>query len=100
MSQPRRPKRTRHTLPVKLEGLGVAVGVDVSRQGFRLEISSPLPIGSEVRGVVLHEALTLPFTGRVAWCEASPMASLWHSVGVRFDHVSDGLRAYLGANVY
>lgn len=100
MARPRRPQRVRHTLPVKLEGLGVALGVDVSREGFRLEVSSPLPVGSRVSGVVLHDALRLPFSGRVTWCEASPMASVWHSVGVQFEHVSDALRAFLGANVY
>ena len=100
MSVPR-AKRVLYTFPISLQGRAVALSTDVSKEGFCLESSTYLAPGAEVKGVVRHGTLKLPFTGRVAWAQAGdPRASTWHKVGVRFEHVSVGLKALLGVKVH
>ncbi len=73
-----------------------ALSSDVSDSGFCLETPNPLQEGAPLDGYVLHGNKELKWRGEVAWVQlGSPMASMWHRVGVRFTWVSPGLRALL-----
>ncbi|MCC7111506.1 MAG: PilZ domain-containing protein [Deltaproteobacteria bacterium] len=73
-----------------------ALTTDISDQGFCLEAPHVLAAGSPIDGYVLHGDRELDFRGEVSWSErASPQASMWSRMGVRFSWVSPGLRALL-----
>lgn len=73
-----------------------ALSADISDHGFCLEVMRPPEKGAEIDGFVLHGDHELTFKGKVAWVEvASPQASHWSRIGVRFTFLSPGLRALL-----
>lgn len=92
----RRDVRSPVRLPVSIGGRQAALSADVSPGGFQLETTQLLPQGATVEGYVLHGDKELRWTGVVAWARAgNPMTSTWHLLGVRFTHVSAGLRALI-----
>lgn len=83
-------------LPVSIGRRAAALSADVSRDGFCLESPTLFTAGAELTGYVLHGDKELTWTGEVMWAQAgNPMLSTWHRMGVRFTHVSTGLRALL-----
>lgn len=96
MKTPRSDSRAVVRLPISIGRKQAALSADLSHGGFRLETPQLLAPGTVIDGYVLHGNKELPWRGEVAWAKpGNPMASVWHEVGVRFTHVSPGLRALI-----
>jgi hypothetical protein len=96
MKTPRSDSRAVVRLPISIGRKQAALSADLSHGGFRLETPQLLAPGQLVEGYVLHGNKELAWKGQVAWARpGNPMASVWHEVGVRFTHVSTGLRALI-----
>jgi hypothetical protein len=92
----RQQSRVALRLPVSIGGTQAAITTDLSVSGFQLETTALLREGTAVEGYVLHGEKELQWKGVVAWTRrGNPMASLWHSMGIRLTHVSTGLRALI-----
>lgn len=93
---PRSDSRAAVRLPISIGRRQAALSADLSHGGFRLETPQLLAPGTPLEGYVLHGNKELAWKGLVAWAKpGNPMASVWHEVGVRFTHVSTGLRALI-----
>jgi hypothetical protein len=82
-------------LPVSLGRRLPAISADVSRGGFQAELPQVFLPGSQVHGYFLVEDAEVPFRGTVAWAQAGdPSASIYSRIGVNFDALPEGLKAY------
>lgn len=93
-----REERTLVGLPVSIERRAAALCSDISNKGFCLEVpNATFEAGRAIKGYVLLGNKELNFHGTVAWVKpGNPMGSLWATMGVRFTHISPGLRALIG----
>lgn len=83
-------------LPVSVGRKMAALCMDVSMQGFCLEVMKPVTQGSALDGYVLHGNRELEWRGEVMWVQPpNPMTNHWTRVGVKFTWLSPGLRALL-----
>ncbi len=69
---------------------GAAITVDLSNQGVRVELCSPLTEGTEIRFSLEDESASSPVhgTGQVKWCCPMENAALFHAGIMVIDRIS------------
>lgn len=87
-------------MPVPLIRTQTPLSVDLSEGGMRFVSIQELPLGVQLRILVVFQGTKYPveLEGRVVWCEKDSASENWHC-GVEFTHLSEAKRNLLRRQV-